>query len=62
MLEDFKGALALSDYNTIHPSFLEKILPEKLDHLSAFTNNYLFFKLQHFLENKLKLKTEQINV
>ena len=57
MLEDFKGALALSDYNTIHPSFLEKILPEKLNHFSAFTNNYLFFKLQHYLEKKLNLKT-----
>ena len=57
MLEDFKGALALSDYNTIHPSFLEKILPEKLNHFSSFTNNYLFFKLQHYLEKKLNLKT-----
>ena len=57
MLEDFKGALALSDYNTIHPSFLEKILPEKLNHFSTFTNNYLFFKLQHYLEKKLNLKT-----
>lgn len=57
MLEDFKGALALSDYNTIHPSFLEEILPEKLNHFSAFTNNYLFFKLQHYLGEKLNLKT-----
>ena len=57
MLEDFKGALALSDYNTIHPSFLEKTLPEKLSHFSTFTNNYLFFKLQHYLEKKLNLKT-----
>lgn len=56
-LEDFKGALALSDYNTIHPSFLKEILPEKLNHFSAFTNNYLFFKLQHYLDQKLNLKT-----
>ena len=32
-------------------------MPEKLNHFSSFTNDYLFFKLQHYLEKKLKLKT-----